>query len=397
MNPENSIWTGNTLEQDVPATHSGSGDPALEVGNPSHPLALSHNTRSVVCESKSTNRPHYFYKDKQISDMVDQWRGSPHDFLGMQPGKNVGCWLHENIGSLPEIYSIDRHPVDVVKRRVYMFHYHRLRDEFGELFHGPGKTDPLCLFLQHSYMPQSDTEQKLLKKNHLARVLGGRRYDDLATATKHPGVIFLLTTFSSTHIESKNHDPRVLSAAVESIARLGEMEEYDEAAGTIHDVLSGFWANWLNSIKHSLSCRMPVLDLFSNDEIAEFIYPRLPCHSPNGRLLSTGTATSAVLEHTHLVQETVVTALEPIVTAEDKDGIEREFDLRNLQRALVYVEDTSGQGRYIQAPTLADLLSNYGAGMQFQSLYTVSPAITMPSEATFPLDTFATQEALWPS
>ncbi|RSL79241.1 hypothetical protein CEP52_017545 [Fusarium oligoseptatum] len=248
MNPENSIWTGNTLEQDVLATHSGSGDPALEVGNPSHPT--------------------------------------------------------------------------------------------------PGS---------YSYSP--------------------------------PSVLH----------KSKNHDPRVLSAAVESIARLGEMEEYDEAAGTIHDVLSGFWANWLNSIKHSLSCRMPVLDLFSNDEIAEFIYPRLPCHSPNGRLLSTGTATSAVLEHTHLVQETVVTALEPIVTAEDKDGIEREFDLRNLQRALVYVEDTSGQGRYIQAPTLADLLSNYGAGMQFQSLYTVSPAITMPSEATFPLDTFATQEALWPS
>ncbi|KAJ3453094.1 hypothetical protein MRS44_018749 [Fusarium solani] len=385
MSSGNFILAGNTLAQGVLTTHQGSDDPALEVVNPSDPLPLGHDTGSMVSRSESIRGSHHFYQDEQISDMVDRWRDSPHEFPGMWPGKNVGCWIHENIGSSPETS-----PVDIVKRRVYLFHYYKLSEEFGEFFFAPGKTNPLRLFLQHSYMLPSD-EEELFKKNHAARLMGGK---------------------SSGHIESKNHDPSILAAAVESIARLGEMKKYDEAAENIHDVLKGWWTSWLNSIKPNSSSRMPVLSLFSNKEIAEFIRPHPSCHSQTGRLLSTGTATSAVLERTGPIQETAFTAPEAIVTAEDTGGIERQFDLRNLQQALVLVQDISGYERYVRVRTLTDVLSIHGAGMQLQPPHTVSnhgagmqlqpphivfPAMAMPSEGTFSSNIFVNQENLWSS
>jgi hypothetical protein len=78
-----------------------------------------------------------------------------------------------------------------------MVHYYRLREAFGHIFISPGNTHSLSLFLQH-FMLQSAQEQGLFKKNLAAYGTGGKRYDDLATTTKHPGVLFLLTTFSST-------------------------------------------------------------------------------------------------------------------------------------------------------------------------------------------------------
>lgn len=130
--------------------------------------------------------------------MVDQWRKSPNEFLGDLPKKcNVAYWIYEKIGPSPETSPIKMCPVDVVKRRVYMVHYYRLRDKFGDVFISPGSTHSLSLFLQH-YMPQSVQEQDQFKKNHAAYGTGGKRYYDLATTTKHPGVLFLLTTFSST-------------------------------------------------------------------------------------------------------------------------------------------------------------------------------------------------------
>ncbi|RSL45446.1 hypothetical protein CEP54_014256 [Fusarium duplospermum] len=398
MSSGNLTLAGDTIAQGVLTTHQGST--ALEVVNPSHLLPPGDDTGSIVSRSKSIRGPHHFYQDEQVSDMVDRWRDSPHEFLGMWPGKNAGCWIHENLDSLSETS-----PVEVVKRRVYLFHYYKLNEEFGEFFFASGKTNPLRLFLQKSYDLPSD-EEDLLKKNHTARLTGGR---------------------SSRHMESKSHDPSILAAAVKSIEDLGEMEKYDEAAKQIHQVLNGVWAEWLDSIKPMRSKNMRVLDLFHRKEIAQFIHPDPSCHSQNSRSLSTGTASSTILERTGPIQEAAFTAPEAIVTAEDTGGIERQFDLRNLQQALVLVQDISGYGRYVRVRTLTDVLSNHGAemqvqpprivsnhgvgiqlqpphivsnhgaGIQSQPPHIVFPAMAMPSESTFPSSTFINQADLWSS
>jgi hypothetical protein len=151
------------------------------------------------------------------------------------------------------------------------------------------------------------------------------------------------------------------------------MGKYDKAAKKICDVLEGWWTSWLNSIKPMSGSQMPIRDLLFNHKIAEFT--RLPpsCHSQ------------------------AFTAPEAIVTAEDIDGIERQFDLRNLQQALVLVQDISGYERYVRVRTLTDVLSNHGAGMQLQPPYIVIPAMAMPSESTFSSNIFINQENLWRS
>ncbi|KAJ3454878.1 hypothetical protein MRS44_013478 [Fusarium solani] len=378
MGSENFTWAGNTLAQGALAARQGSSDPALEVVEPSHLLSLSHDTKSVVSKPKSTTRSHHFYQDEQISRMVDQWRNSPDEFLGDLPTEcNVAYCIYEKIGRSS---LIEMCPVDVVRRRVYMVHYYRLRKAFGHIFISLGNTHSLSLFLQH-FMLQSVQEhglfkeQDLFKKNLAAYGTGGK---------------------SSTQIESRGYSLDIPAAtAIESIAHLGEMGKYDEAAEKIYDVLEGWWTSWLNSIKPTSSSRMPVLSLFSNEEIAEFIRPPRSCHSQTGRLLSTSTASSTALERTGPIQETAFTAPEAIVTAEDIDGIDRQFNLRNLQQVFVLVQDISGHWRYVQVRTLTDVLSNHAARMQLQPPHIVFPAMAMPSEGTFPSNIFINQENLW--
>lgn len=152
----------------------------------------------MVSKSEVVRRAWPLCEDSQISAVVDEWRDYPNKFFdGMPAGCNPACVIYNKIHS-----SSINPEIDVIKRRLCLVQYHLLRLKFKKDFFGPGKSDPLRVFLQ-THMSELEEEQASVRQNCDLCATAGQKYHDLAMA-HHPGVLFLLATLdpirSVTHI-----------------------------------------------------------------------------------------------------------------------------------------------------------------------------------------------------
>ncbi|KAI8710234.1 hypothetical protein NCS52_01593600 [Fusarium sp. LHS14.1] len=364
MSPEDSTLSGNAPARDA-LPHQESGDPALKTVNASYPMPPSHEIGSVVSKSEFARRAWPLCEDPQIFAEIDKWRDHPENFFdGMTAVCNPPCLIYKQIHS-----SSTKPEIDIIKRRLCLAQYHLLRNEFKKDFFGPGKSDPLRVFLQ-THLSKLEKEQALVRENCDSCATAGQKYYDLAIAD-HPGVLLLLAASDSLRLNTAEVN-RITPVAtferipdIEGLLRripyISAMHQYDGAAKEILDMLKRISLGWLNDIKPSSNLRTSVQYLFSN----------------------------GIVTHASLLG----VAPETLVMVKDIGGAERQLDARVLRDAVFCALDTSGRTRYIRVGTWTDictgLLDNHGAEVQTRPPLEAQPFRTQ--EPHFEAQPFETQ------
>lgn len=78
-------------------------------------------------------------------------------------------------------------PLDRLKKGVYLVEFHHLRVEFAEKFLTDGRADPLAEYL----IPRVGNELSIVRNNCTRWGSKGRRIDEFAVKTGHPGMPLL--------------------------------------------------------------------------------------------------------------------------------------------------------------------------------------------------------------